>query len=712
MADLQPIQQSFESGEISPRLLGRTGTERYQTGLAQCQNFLPRSHGPAELRPGSEIIDKSGDLANDDDLRVLALDVNLSQTYAVTIGGTYVQVFDPAGPVNNDASGVELIYNPRFEGGLAGWLHRSAPEGDVSWRAPGEVVMTAVGDTQWAQIGQGFDVPNPAAAEHTLTLSILAFAGNDPAATVQLQVGPSFGDGTYLETTVTSGEKLQLSVPGPTATIAWVTLTVTATIAAPEQLWTVDDLSVREFVGAPTLARWASPYAGFSRAAIFSEPHPTLNALTLWHPAIAPYELAVTPAGAWTLAPIAFTSKPADWVDGNHPRTATFFQGRMWAGGTPDQPTRFWGSKSNDYYNFTGGTLPDDSVEFTISKKGAIAWLSGAKSLAIGTEYGEFIVTSESGVIQPGDIGVDDQSGYGSLAGAIVELGRQLIYVSPSETKLRVMSYQWTEDAWTSQDLAWASEHLPVSRIRELEFAAEPDQILWMVDRAGQMLSCSYNREQNIVGWARHPQQARVLSLAVGNVFGLGVLWSITRHDLPGVGPVHYLERQTQDQYLDASVTVRGTQIQDDIPGFDHLEGLTVRVIADGALHPDVVVTSGLITLQYPVNEVVAGRAFQGQAELLPLEGGNQAGTQQGVLKRYNRIFLQLNASVLPTINGHRPADRTPSTPMNTREPSRTGVVEVYSGGWDREARVLVVQDLPFATEITSLFGELQANKR
>ena len=58
MADLQPIQMSFESGEISPKLLARGGTERYSTGLLVCENFLPSSHGPVDMRGGGQFIGK------------------------------------------------------------------------------------------------------------------------------------------------------------------------------------------------------------------------------------------------------------------------------------------------------------------------------------------------------------------------------------------------------------------------------------------------------------------------------------------------------------------------------------------------------------------------------------------------------------------------------------------------------------------------------
>lgn len=714
MADLQPIQQSFESGEISPKLLARGGTERYASGLSICENFLPDSHGPLNMRRGRQYISKPGDAADDRDVRIFGLDINVSQNFVCAVGGSFVQVFDRSGLVYSGAEHIELGYNGWFSAALNGWSSVITGGATIEWD-PREVVKLEVSaDGDVVEFGQSIDIPDNTQV-HDLRFDLALLPFSDPTAQLEVRVGSSFGAVDYGSTLATAGYDQLIQFTPTGVSFVWVVFRVLGAAAPLDvQGWVLDRVSVKQEPGpTPTLARWSSPWADFARDALFVEPHPTRNALTFWHPNRPPYELAVDASNVWTFATIAFTNPPAAWAGFNYPRAATFFQGRLWTGGTAGEPTTFWGSKSNDYYNFTGGTLADDGLEYTIAKKGRIAWMSGSKSLIVGTEFAEFIVTSEGGVIVPGDIGVEDQSGYGSLAGQILELGREVVYAASSETKIRTISYRWTEDAWVSQDLAWPSEHITRGRVKEMTYAREPDQIIWLVDRLeNELITCSYNREQGIVGWARHPTQGRVLTVATTSLFGVDEIWTVAEYETSG-GPAKFVERYSAAHYLDGHVTVAGVGIQDNIPGFAHLEGMTVGVTVDDATHPDVQVIGGTITLQSPGNTVTAGPKYTAKMLTLPLEGGAQWGSQQGIQKRYIRVFARLASSILPLINGERPSDRTPATPMDTREPSTAlEDARVYGEGWDRYAQIEVLQDAPFATQIVGIFGELQPNKR
>jgi len=49
-------QESFGSGELSPRVRGLRSSEQYRTGLRQCQNFIVRGYGSLQRRGGTEYI--------------------------------------------------------------------------------------------------------------------------------------------------------------------------------------------------------------------------------------------------------------------------------------------------------------------------------------------------------------------------------------------------------------------------------------------------------------------------------------------------------------------------------------------------------------------------------------------------------------------------------------------------------------------------------
>jgi len=112
-------------------------------------------------------------------------------------------------------------------------------------------------------------------------------------------------------------------------------------------------------------------------------------------------------------------------------------------------------------------------------------------------------------------------------------------------------------------------------------------------------------------------------------------------------------------------------------------------------------------TLNFPGSRIVVGLGYSARLKTLPMDpGGPGGGSGMGLRKRWNRIFVRLLDSALPLVNGVRPPERTPSTPMNQTEPDRSQDVETRNFGWDQFAQVTVEQDLPRALTITALFGE------
>ena len=68
---------------------------------------------------------------------------------------------------------------------------------------------------------------------------------------------------------------------------------------------------------------------------------------------------------------------------------------------------------------------------------------------------------------------------------------------------------------------------------------------------------------------------------------------------------------------------------------------------------------------------------------------------------------LRLHQSALPKINGVRPADRTPSSPMNTAEALITGDSLHYNLGHSTAGEIEITQDLPVAMHILAVFGDM-----
>jgi hypothetical protein len=78
------------------------------------------------------------------------------------------------------------------------------------------------------------------------------------------------------------------------------------------------------------------------------------------------------------------------------------------------------------------------------------------------------------------------------------------------------------------------------------------------------------------------------------------------------------------------------------ITGLKHLEGETVGVLTDGAIHPDCEVVDGEITLDYPSRYIIIGEKYIGFGRTLDMEVAGVPGTAIGRRKTIEKLFVRL----------------------------------------------------------------------
>ncbi len=78
------------------------------------------------------------------------------------------------------------------------------------------------------------------------------------------------------------------------------------------------------------------------------------------------------------------------------------------------------------------------------------------------------------------------------------------------------------------------------------------------------------------------------------------------------------------------------------ISGLTHLEGESLAVLADGAVHPNVIVSGGSITLGSPAAVVHLGCGYESDAQMLTFDAGSQDGTALGKTRRTARVAFYL----------------------------------------------------------------------
>lgn len=396
-------------------------------------------------------------------------------------------------------------------------------------------------------------------------------------------------------------------------------------------------------------------------------------------------------------------------------------------------------SVAADFENFsdrnTSGEVTADmaiAIQVSSDTVNTIEWLAPSDGLLIGTAGGEFVageVTTDE-PLGPGNVKITQQSLFGSKSVIASQVGDVILFVQRSGKKLRELQYQFSSNGYESSDLTVLADHITNGGLIDIAYQQEPHNILWAVRADGILLGFTYNREQDVLGWHRHPLggNATVECIAhIPNPNGTqDDLWMIVRRTINGQTKryVEYLETDfteenvlTEAFFVDSGLSYNGSATTT-LSGLDHLEGETVQVLVNGAAHPDRVVTSGSIDLQVEATTAAAGLGYQSTLQTMRLEAGARDGTAQGKTKRVNKVvirFLQTVGAIAgpDDDNLDRIQFRTGSDPMDQAVPLFTGdKLMEWPSGYDFDGYLVVKQDQPLPMTVIAIMPQVTTQDR
>ncbi len=711
---IHPLQNRFDAGILSPRMHLRSDIEGYQAGVKDMVNFVVLKQGPAKFRNGTIFIGEvAGSYARNFPFQ-LSPDSEVGEAFDIVIsddGNLYVIGATSA------VLGAEVLTNTSFGSGLNGWEVTATGGASVNWVSGVTILEGGNNPSDRATISQLVTI-NPADVGNTFRLTYTTETQTELLKPdIFLDVGTT-QNGTDIAQGIYRGFNDSLEFTPNTDTF-WVTISANGVEEDPGSFEPnvtpvprttnrrLVKMSLADTVGEAQIS-FPHSYSATDISRIQTRMVPDRDEMYLVSGNNAPTRLEYNDiTGVWSYSVIPFTSEPSEWGSGSYPSTLTFFQGRSWWGGVKNSPETFWGSKSAEYENLTIGSLDNEAIEYTIAQKGQIRWMEGIRNLVIGTNTAEYIVTAQDGLLTPSDVDVDMQSANGSDNIQSLPVGNAVIYVSSDGRKVYKSVFKWTEDSWFSDDLTFVAEHLTDgNRIVDMSFAKNPENIVWCTSEDGNLLAFTYEATTERAGWHRHETDGRVLGGTVLQIAGRSVFSMVVSRQVNGVSVLH-VERMDPNTYVDDAAFIENETPMDEIQ-VEHLAGATVSLVVDGAVQPDIVLDSeGRGVLKYSGNSVVVGRPYKGTFLTLDADFGSQTGSARTYAKRWNKIFVGLYSSVLPLINGTRPPDRSPSTPMDTREPDKTEIVEVTNLGYSLDAPILIEHDLPLGMTITGILGEL-----
>ena len=564
MAKAHAMYSSFTTGEITPRLEGRVDLGKYKDSCQVMENAFVMPHGGAKRRGGLNYV----------------------------------------ADVKAAATGSTLVTNGTFTSDISGWTDKSVSSGSI---AHSTNLMNIV----------SVDASNYGWAEQSITTVagrryILGFTIGTGAIGVQVGIATG-GETVYASTSFAVGTHTIEFTAQTTSTFIGFkhTTGATHTLDSVTMFLATEDAKVRlvpfEFsVTQPYILEFGNLYIRVYRnngqiqsggvpveitttytTADIPSLHFAQSADTLYiaHKDYAPRKLTRSSHTSWTLTTISFTGAtfPSTFCAGaagvgtdgsdQNPGAVTFFNQRLYWGGSNDDPQKIWGSEVADFEAMNQGTAADDeSVEFTLvaNEVNAIQWLSESTDMLCGTLGGEFTITGgQDDNITPTNIKAVRQASFGSNKVMPLNAGNLLLFNQRAGRKIRELVFNFDVDGYLAPDITLLAEHVTESGITDMAYQQENDALIWAVTADGVLIACTYLRDQNVVGWHRHPiggELAEAETVAViPSADGLrGELWCVIKRRINSTHTRRYIEYINPSIFvdsglvLDAPITISG----------------------------------------------------------------------------------------------------------------------------------------------------------
>jgi len=748
MARVSTALTNFTGGQLSDRMEGRTDFQKYFSGCKTLENFIVQPHGSVTRRPGTTFVAEVENSA--EKTRLIPFEFSTEQSYALEFGNQYIRFYKDNGAVleaNKTITGITQA-NP----GVVTATAHGYDNGDTI------VITGVVGMTQVNN--KRFKVANKNTNDFELqdidgvdvdTTSFTAYTSGGIANRVYTLTTTYLTADLFNIKYAQSADVMYLCHPdysvkklSRTGHTSWTITEVDFTNGPylDDNITAVTLSSSAHTVGtARDLTASAATFAStdVGRLVSFRTGYGEITAFTS--------STAVT----WTIIKDTNSgSASVDWALGafsdttGYPSCVTFYEQRLVFAGTTNQPQTLFFSRSGDYENMDenrGGTVAsDDAMIYTIASNqvNVIQSLKATRTLIILTSGGEFTLNSDSTgtAVSPTNINIKKQSNYGASNIDALSVGNATLFVQRAKRKLRELAYNFDTDGYVAPDMTILAEDVTLSGLDELTYQQEPHSIIWGIRGDGILVGLTYQRSEQVVAWHQHKLGGSfgatthgivesVISIS-GNSYNRtdeDQLWVIVKRTINGTTrryveyftPFQFDSSLTQFQFVDSALAYSGAATST-LTGLDHLEAQSVRVIANGATHPDKTVSSGSITLDRTTTAAKVGLAYTSTLQTMRLDVGSQDGTSQGKTKRIFDVTLRfyetVGAKVGPDLNNLEEIPfRSSAAPMDVAVPLFTGDKKIeFRGNFETDGYLFVVQDQALPMTLLSLYPRLITN--
>lgn len=192
-------------------------------------------------------------------------------------------------------------------------------------------------------------------------------------------------------------------------------------------------------------------------------------------------------------------------VAGDYPAISAYVQQRLFFGNTINNPEDIWGSGIGQYNNFNrvSPSNDDEALQFKLAGEevNPVRHIFNLGSLTMLSDVAEWICSGDqNGTLTPTNINPKQQSGNGASYVKPVIIDFSAVYIQGQGEIVR----DFRADL-QGGDLSAFSHHLYKNKkVVSMAYQKTPNSIVWMALDDGSLVSMTYIREQQIIGFARH----------------------------------------------------------------------------------------------------------------------------------------------------------------------------------------------------------------
>jgi hypothetical protein len=722
-------QTNFSSGELDPLLRARSDLAQYQNGMERAKNVVIQPQGGIRRRDGLRFIQDFTGFTN---FKLIPFEFSTADSYLLVLVPDRIYIFKGGVlQTNINGSGNDYLASTGITAPMLDELNytqavdtlilchedlqtkRLVRNSDTSW------TIENVPFDKIPQYAFGFDTHEP-----TFTITPSAIDGNitltASSATTDngtAQAGSSDTITLKSSTSMTSDDQpngmfiVLTSGTGAGQTRHIEDYVASTKVATVYPAWTTPPDATTGYKIAPFAEAAVGEYVqvknGFGRARYVEYVSDTqMKAVT----EVPFFDTSAIVSGDWE-SEHGYEdtwSSTRGW-----PRSAAFYQNRLYFGGSKSRRNTIWGSTVIDYFNFDLGTgLDDEAIEATIntSQYNAIVNIEGQDDLRIFTTGGEFAVLgSTTGVLTPATFVVRTQTRLGSKPGVPVEdLNGASVFVQRGGNSLVSFQYTDTTNSYAIQQLSVLSSHLvkqPVDiAIRRGTSTDETDTLYVVNGTDGSITVYSILASQGVIAASEFLTGSNEDDEFIAVAVEIDQVFVIVKRTINS-SVKYYLELFDQDLFVDSAVdsTSPGGTTTVTVA---HLPNTQVDIIVDGTVQAEQTVPSSspyTLTLDTAADDSYqVGIDFAVEAKTMPAEPNVASGSKQGVQKRIVQIDAVVRETQSLVLNGSNvPFLQFGSSVLDTVITPFSGVKTVHGVlGFAREGQITISQNYPLKLNV------------